>query len=97
MFAITGITGNVGGEVAEQLLAAGKQVRAVVRDARKGEAWAARGCEVAIADMGNLESLTAAFRGAEAVFVLVPPVFDPQPGFPEARGMAETLKARARK
>jgi NAD(P)H dehydrogenase (quinone) len=92
MFAITGITGNVGGEVAEQLLAAGKQVRAVVRDARKGEAWAARGCEVAIADMGNLESLTAAFRGAEAVFVLVPPVFDPQPGFPEARGMAETLK-----
>ena len=91
MFAITGITGNVGGEIAEQLLAAGKQVRAVVRDARKGEAWAARGCEVAIADMGNLESLTAAFRGAEAVFVLVPPVFDPQPGFPEAREMAETL------
>lgn len=92
MFAITGITGNVGGEIAERLLAAGKQVRAVVRDARKGEAWAARGCEVAIADIGNLESLTAAFRGAEAVFVLVPPVFDPQPGFPEAREMAETLK-----
>ena len=39
MFVITGITGNVGGEVARNLLAAGRPVRAVVRDLRKGEAW----------------------------------------------------------
>jgi NAD(P)H dehydrogenase (quinone) len=92
MIAVTGITGNVGGEIAERLLAVGKQVRAVVRDARKGEAWAARGCEVAVADIGNLQSLTAAFSGAEAAFVMVPPVFDPQPGFPEAKEIAATLK-----
>ena len=40
MFAITGITGNVGGEVARNLLAAKRPVRAVVRDARKGAEWA---------------------------------------------------------
>ena len=40
MFVITGITGNVGGEVARNLLAAGRPIRAVVRDLRKGEAWA---------------------------------------------------------
>jgi uncharacterized protein YbjT (DUF2867 family) len=40
MFVITGITGNVGGEVARNLLAAGRPVRAVVRDLSKGEAWA---------------------------------------------------------
>ena len=40
MFAITGITGNVGGKVARNLLAAGRPVRAVMRDVRKGDGWA---------------------------------------------------------
>ena len=91
MFAITGITGNVGGEVARHLLAAGKHIRAVLRDARKGAAWEARGCEVAIADIGDGAALADAFAGAEGVFILVPPSFDPEPGFPEARATAGTL------
>jgi uncharacterized protein YbjT (DUF2867 family) len=33
MFTVMGITGNVGGAVAEYLLAAGKMVRGVVRNA----------------------------------------------------------------
>ena len=36
MYAITGITGNVGGNVAHNLLAAERSVRAVVRDMAKG-------------------------------------------------------------
>ena len=43
MYAITGITGNVGGEVARNLLAAGQPVRGMVRDIGKGEAWWRRG------------------------------------------------------
>jgi len=93
MFAISGITGNVGGEVARNLLAAGRQVRAVVRDARKGAEWAGFGCEVAIADIEDVLALAAAFEGAEGVFVMVPSSFDPLPGFPEARRTAATLKA----
>ena len=46
MFAVTGITGNVGGEVARNLLAAGQPVRGVVRDISKGETWAKRGCDL---------------------------------------------------
>jgi NAD(P)H dehydrogenase (quinone) len=92
MFAITGITGNVGGELARALLAAKRPVRAVVRDARKGAAWAGFGCEVAVADIEDVAALSAAFEGAEGVFVLVPPNFDPVPGFPEARRTAATLK-----
>lgn len=38
MFAITGITGQVGGELARYLLAAQRPVRAVVRDSQKGAA-----------------------------------------------------------
>ena len=93
MFAITGITGNVGGAVARTLLAAERPVRAVVRNARKGAEWAGRGCEVAVAGMDDAGALAAAFQGAEGVFVLAPPNFDPAPGFPEARGIAATLRA----
>ena len=50
MYAITGITGKVGGELARTLLIAGQPVRAIVRDATKGEEWAALGCELALAE-----------------------------------------------
>ena len=85
MFAITGITGQVGGQLATALLAANRPVRAVLRDPAKAAAWAERGCEVALATMDDASALTAAFTGAEAVFVLLPPTFDPSPGFTEAR------------
>ncbi len=93
MFAITGITGNVGGNVARNLLAAGQPVRAVMRDVRKGDGWAQRGCKLATADILDVSALASAFEGAEGVFVLVPPNFDPAPSFPEARATAATLKS----
>jgi uncharacterized protein YbjT (DUF2867 family) len=93
MYAITGITGQVGAVVARILLGAGKPVRAVVRDAAKGREWANRGCEVALANIDDAASLTTAFRGVEAVFVLVPPNFDPLPEFPEAMAIGATLKS----
>ena len=91
MFVVTGITGKVGGELAKWLLAAGQPVRAVVRDRNKCEVWEKRGCEIAVADVNDAGSLAEAFRGAEAVFAMVPPVFDPAPGFPEARAVAASL------
>jgi uncharacterized protein YbjT (DUF2867 family) len=96
MFAVTGITGQVGGAVARNLLAAGHRVRAVVRDAKKGGPWADLGCEIAVADFEDVAALTAAFRGSEGVFLLAPPVFDPKPGFPEAHGFAAAATAALR-
>jgi NAD(P)H dehydrogenase (quinone) len=93
MFAITGVTGRVGGSVARHLLDAKQPVRAVVRDRSKGDAWARRGCEIAVADMKDVASLTAAFKGVEAVFVLSPPNFDPSPSFSEARAIATNLRS----
>src|SRR4051794_20527778 len=91
MFAIMGITGQVGGVVARTLLAAGQPVRAVARDAAKGRAWADRGCELAPASIENVAALTSAFSGADGVFILVPPSFGPTPELPEARAMAAAL------
>jgi NAD(P)H dehydrogenase (quinone) len=91
MYAVTGITGQVGGDLARTLLDAGQSVRAVVRDAAKGVAWKERGCEVALAEMNDASALTAAFDHAEGVFMLLPANFDPMPGFPEIRAIITAL------
>jgi uncharacterized protein YbjT (DUF2867 family) len=84
MYAITGITGKVGGALARALLAESMPVRAVLRDKARAADWRTRGCDVALAEMGDAASLTSAFRGAAGVFILPPAEFDPEPGFPEA-------------
>ena len=63
MYAVTGITGKVGGAVARELLAAGRKVRAVVRDVARADTWASRGCELATAQMEDAATLAAAFEG----------------------------------
>lgn len=92
MYAITGITGKVGGYVAENLLRAGQPVRAVVRDADKGKIWRVRGCEVAIAAIGDVQALTKAFAGTAGVFLMTPPNFDPETGFPETAANSIAIK-----
>ena len=72
-YVVAGVTGNTGRVVAEALLSQGKSVRVVVRDAQKGEAWRARGAEVAVADLGDRAALTKALEGAEGAYLLVPP------------------------
>jgi uncharacterized protein YbjT (DUF2867 family) len=91
MYAITGITGKVGGEIARHLIGQGESVRAVVRNRDKAADWAAMGCDIAIADMANSEQLAAAFSGVEGVFILPPSDFDPAPGYPEAKRVIESV------
>ena len=73
MYAVLGVSGNTGRVVAERLLALGRDVRVVVRDAAKGEAWRARGADVAVADLFDAAALTEAFRGVDGAYVLLPP------------------------
>jgi NAD(P)H dehydrogenase (quinone) len=92
MYAITGITGKVGGVAARALLSAGHRVRAVVRDADKGTFWSDLDCEVAIAEMEDAEALTRAFTSVTGVFILPPSNFDPEPGFPEAKAVISAVR-----
>jgi len=85
MFTVMGITGNVGGATAENLLAAGKKVRAVVRNPEKAKAWAGRGVELVQSTYDDAGGLAEAFTGAEGVFALIPPDFAPAPGLPDQR------------
>jgi uncharacterized protein YbjT (DUF2867 family) len=92
MYAITGITGKVGGQVSRFLMQEGQAVRAVVRDARKGVIWQNLGCDLAVADMSDAKTLTAAFKGTSGVFILLPPIFDPSPNFPETRSTIAAIR-----
>ena len=93
MFAVTGITGQVGAAVARSLLAANLPVRAVIRDRSKSAPWARLGCDIAIAGLEDTGALTTAFEGTAGVFAMLPPVFDPAPGFPEAARLISLLSA----
>jgi len=75
MYVIAGASGHTGSVAAATLLSQGHKVRVVVRDEKKGAEWKQKGAEVAVAHLENAAELTAALRGADGVFALVPPDF----------------------
>lgn len=68
MYLVIGATGNVGGELVTHLHQQGHPVRAFVRNCVK--ASFPDGVELAVGDLDNAESLTAAAQGVDAVFFM---------------------------
>ena len=62
MFVISGVTGHTGSVVAQSLIDRGHPVRVIVRSEAKGESWKAKGAEVAIADIMDVDAMTNAYR-----------------------------------
>ena len=93
MYAVTGITGQVGGALARALLQRGAKVRAVARDEAKARHWVERGCDLALAEMTDAAALTRAFTGLDGAFVLIPPTFDPSPDLKEIRAVIAALRS----
>jgi uncharacterized protein YbjT (DUF2867 family) len=69
MYLITGATGNVGSALVTQLHEHGHALRAFVRDPSRADRFP-DGVEIAVGDLDDLESITAAARGAEGVFYM---------------------------
>ncbi|WP_158822831.1 NmrA family NAD(P)-binding protein [Granulicella sp. S156] len=90
MFAVMGISGNVGGAVANTLLQHGKKVRGIVRDNSKTQSWKDKGVEVVTANYDD--HLAAAFTGVEGVFCMIPPDVVPAPGFPDSVARIAAIK-----
>jgi uncharacterized protein YbjT (DUF2867 family) len=65
---VTGATGNVGGQVVEQLVKRGADVRALVRDPSKANFPAS--VEIVQGDLLDVDSLRKAFAGVSTLFLL---------------------------
>lgn len=92
MVAVTGITGKVGSRVARGLLAQGQEVRAIVRSREKGLEWTALGCGVSVAKVDDAAAMAKAFRGVDGVFLMTPPNYDPEPGFPDTQRNSKAIR-----
>jgi uncharacterized protein YbjT (DUF2867 family) len=93
MYVVLGATGKTGSTAADSLLARKQPVRVVVRSAEKGAAWKARGAEIAVANVEDPASLGAAFRGATAVYALIPPDLQATDTFGRSKRIADALAA----
>lgn len=73
LITVMGATGNTGRGIAERLLARGEKVRAVVRNKEKAKDLAAKGAELVAGNADDTRFLAEAFKGADAVYTLIPP------------------------
>jgi uncharacterized protein YbjT (DUF2867 family) len=73
MITVMGATGNTGRAIAEKLLAKGEKVRAIVRNKEKAKDLAAKGAELVAGNVTDAKFLASAFKGADAVYTLLPP------------------------
>jgi len=96
MFVIAGVTGHVGSVAAEALLARKQPLKVIVRDARKGEAWARKGAEVAVGSLEDEKFLTGALRGASGFFALLPPNYTAADFFEYQRRTSDAIAGAVR-
>lgn len=78
---VTGATGHVGGRVADRLLEAGHEVRAVSRDEERLRPLVERGAEPRAGSLEDPDFVAGLLEGAGAAFLMIPPVLEDYAGF----------------
>jgi NAD(P)H dehydrogenase (quinone) len=76
MYAIIGVTGHVGGVVAENLKEAGLPFKAVVRNESRAKELESKGWQTAVAELHDVGALTKAFSNTQGVFVMTPALME---------------------
>ncbi len=75
MYVIMGATGNIGRKLATMLLDRGEKVKVIGRSAERLQPLVDHGAEAAVGDVSDVGFLTHVFKGADAVFALIPPAY----------------------
>jgi uncharacterized protein YbjT (DUF2867 family) len=73
MYVVVGASGNTGSVVANQLLAQGKKVRIIGRNAAHLQPLSAKGADIVLADVSDAAELVQAFQNGESAYVMIPP------------------------
>lgn len=76
-YVITGSAGNISKPLAETLLQAGHQVTVISRTAANLKSLTDAGATAAIGSVEDEDFLAETFKGADAVYTMVPPKWDP--------------------
>jgi uncharacterized protein YbjT (DUF2867 family) len=92
MYVILGATGNTGSIVADSLLSEGKKVRVVGRDAGRLQRFVGQGAEAFAANISDAATLTKAFTGARAAYLLLPPISTREDQERESDAIAKAVK-----
>lgn len=74
-YVLTGGAGNISKPLAEKLLSAGHKVTVIGRNAEHLKPLTDKGASAAIGSVEDVSFLKEAFRGADAVYTMVPPTF----------------------
>ena len=72
-FVVTGAAGHVSKPLTELLLKKGRDVTVVGRSPKNLEGLVKLGAKTAIGDMGDVPFLTETFKGADGVYLMLPP------------------------
>ena len=88
MYLVFGATGNVGGELAKQLVEQGHAVRAFVRDEARARKLLPAGVELAVGHLDDAESIAKATKGVEGVFFM-----QAEPSPEQAQSMVDAAHA----
>jgi len=75
MYVIMGATGNIGSKLANILLDKDEKVKVIGRSAERLKPFVDHGAEAAVGDVSDVGFLTNVFKGADAVFALIPPAY----------------------
>jgi uncharacterized protein YbjT (DUF2867 family) len=76
MYVLLGSNGNITSKTAQLLLSRGQRVRVVGRNAEKLEPLWLAGAELAIGDMADVDFLSHAMGGADAVYTMIPTAYN---------------------
>jgi uncharacterized protein YbjT (DUF2867 family) len=87
MYVITGANGHTGSVAVKALLSKREKVRVIGRNADHLKELVTRGAEPFTADLTDTASLTKAFAGAKAVYVMIPP----NPASPDVLGFEKRV------
>ena len=91
-YVILGASGNTGSVVADFLLAKGEKVRVVGRDAGRLQRFVDKGAEALTAELSDPATLTKAFSGARAGYLIVPPAKSREDQERESDAIAKAVK-----
>jgi uncharacterized protein YbjT (DUF2867 family) len=91
-YVILGATGNTGSIIADTLLLRSKKVRVVGRDLERLQRFVHKGAEAFTADMSDAATLTKAFRGARAAYLMLPPITSREDQEREGDAIAKAVK-----